>query len=463
MTTEKSWIEKFGVWIRHSTSLKLLVIGILILLLLIPGNMVTDLIRERQNLKDQTVAEIASKWGSPQTIAGPVISIPFIKRNKLTDGKVEETTEYAHFLPSNLKIKGNLEPEKRNRGIFVVMLYKTLLKVEGDFEPLDLQKLNVPPGDFLMDKAMVTIGLTDLKGVNQTIKMKWNEADLEMSPGLPVRDLMASGVSVPVKISADGSAMRFSFQLDLNGSQSIRFCPFGKDNQIQLTSSWGSPSFVGSFLPRKKEIGNDGFSANWQVLHLNRNYPQCGVGNFIPGVSEPEDLQYQKTEREDRYSSFGFRLYLPVDEYQQTTRSAKYASMFIFLSFLCFFFVEVLNGKRIHPIQYLLVGFAVVLFYVLLLSLSEHIAFASAYWLAALLILGLVVFYSWNMLQNRRLTAVVGFVFSILYGFFYSLLQLEDFALLVGSFGLLAILATVMYLTRHINWYSIGEAETDSN
>jgi inner membrane protein len=154
-------------------------------------------------------------------------------------------------------------------------------------------------------------------------------------------------------------------------------------------------------------------------------------------------------------------LYLPVDEYQQTTRSAKYASMFIFLSFLCFFFVEVLNGKRIHPLQYLLVGFAAVLFYVLLLSLSEHIPFSSAYWLAASLIVALVTYYSWNMLQNKRLTAVVGFVFMVLYGFFYSLLQLEDFALLVGSFGLLAILATVMYLTRNINWYAIGGEETE--
>lgn len=457
MTPEKSWIEKLSAWIRHSTSLKLLVIGFLILLLLIPGDMVNDLIRERQNLRDQTIDEIAGKWGNPQTIAGPVISIPYKKRIKLPDGKIEESTEYAHFLPANLKIKGNLAPEKRNRGIFVVMLYKTLLQVEGDFEPLEFQKLNVPMEDFQLDKAMVTIGLSDLKGVNQTIQLKWNDANLEMSPGLPVHDLIASGVSALIRLSAENSSMRFSFQLDLNGSQSIRFCPFGKNNQVELKSTWGSPSFTGSFLPRKKEISKDGFTANWQVLHLNRNYPQCGVGNFIPGISESEAFQNRKMDVEDRYASFGVRLYLPVDEYQQTTRSAKYASMFIFLTFLCFFFVEVLNGKRIHPIQYLLVGFAVVLFYVLLLSLSEHISFVSAYWLAAILIVGLVVYYAWNMLKNKRLTAVVGFVFLILYGFFYSLLQLEDYALLVGSFGLLTILTTVMYLTRNINWYELGK------
>ncbi|HRH33730.1 MAG TPA: cell envelope integrity protein CreD [Catalimonadaceae bacterium] len=461
MAEEKSLIERLGSWIRHSTSLKLLVIGILILILLIPGGMVNELIRERQNLRDQTVDEIAGKWGSPQTIAGPIISIPYKKRSKLADGKVEETTEFAHFLPSNLTIKGKLEPEKRNRGIFVVMLYKALLNVEGDFEPLDYQKLNVPMEDLQLDKAMVTFGLSDLKGVNQTIKMNWNEANLEMSPGLPVHDLISSGVSAPIQLLAGKAVTRFSFQLDLNGSQSIRFCPFAKSNQIELSSSWGSPSFMGSFLPRKKEISATGFTANWQVLHLNRNYPQCGVGNFIPEVPQTEAFNSQKSVEEDRYSSFGVRLYLPVDEYQQTTRSAKYASMFIFLTFLCFFFVEVLNGKRIHPLQYLLVGFAVVLFYVLLLSLSEHIPFVSAYWLAASLIAALVTFYSWNMLQNKRLTAVVGFVFMVLYGFFYSLLQLEDFALLVGSFGLLAILATVMYLTRNINWYAIGEAEKE--
>lgn len=461
-TQPKSFLETLSAWIKNSTSLKIALIGILILLLLIPSGMIVDLIRERTQLRDKAIAEVSSKWGNPQTLAGPVVSVPFTKKRLNQEGKVVEETEYVHFLPSHLDIKGKLNPKRRNRGIYWIMLYQTQLHIKGSFNGFSVETLPLPEGSELQwDKALISMGLSDLRGVNQTVLLKWKGEEKEMGSGLATADLFSTGLSVPISIDPKTTGKTdFEFTLDCNGSQSLRFCPMGKTTQIQLESSWSNPSFMGSFLPKEKTIGPEGFKANWKVLDINRNYPQQGIGRFIPHAAEIEAITNPELEPEDAFSSFGVRLFLPVDEYQQTTRSAKYASMFIFLTFLCFFFVETLNGRKIHPIQYLLIGFAVVLFYVLLLSLSEHIPFAGAYWIASVLITLLIVFYAWNMLKSKKLTAWVGLLFLILYGFFYSLLQLEDYALLAGSFGLLSILATVMYLTRKINWYDLSQPKS---
>lgn len=454
----KSIFDKIGHWFRHSTTLKVFIIGLLALVLLIPSAMVTDLIRERQDLRNEAVKEVAGKWGAAQTIGGPVVSVPYEKWIE-TNGKKEAVAGYAHFLPSQLTIRGKLEPESRHRGIFVVMLYRGLLEFSGSFDKLSVDNLNVGPSNLRFDKAVVSVGITDLKGINRMVQLRWNEASLDLEPGLPAADLFASGVSIPVAIKPGEGNYTFSFRLDVNGSESIRFAPFGKNTKVHLESAWGNPSFMGSFLPKNHTISEKGFVADWNTLHLNRNYPQQGLDNFMGNPPRDNDDAYQKRDDADQLSSFGVRLYLPVDDYQQTNRSAKYAAMFVLLTFLTFFFVEILNKRRIHPIQYLLIGFAIVLFYVLLLSLSEHIAFAKAYWAACTLIVSLVSYYAWNILKNKRLTAFVAVVFVLLYGFFYALLRLEDYALLAGSFGLLLILATIMHITRRLNWYQLSNGE----
>jgi inner membrane protein len=226
--------------------------------------------------------------------------------------------------------------------------------------------------------------------------------------------------------------------LNINGSESINFIPVGKQTNVDLDSDWANPSFEGSFLPNTRDINETGFNASWKVLHLNRSYPQQWIGT-----------KYNIDE-----SSFGVKLLLPVDHYQKSLRSVKYAIMFISLTFLIFFFTEILNKKRIHPIQYLLVGLGLSVFYTLLVSLSEQINFNLAYLLASLSIITLITAYSYSMLKNIKLTVIVAFVLSVLYTFLFTVIQLQDYSLLLGSIGLFLALAIVMYLSRKVDWYS---------
>lgn len=436
-----SLFDRFNNWVKRSVMLKLLTTGILILILLIPSSMVSDLIRERQLLRNDAEEEISGKWGGEQTLGALVLSVPYDVTVKNDKGELVTQTEYAHFLPDELEISGKINPEKRYRGIYVVMLYNAKLQMKGKFNPLNISALHVDPKLFHFDAAFFSLGITDMRGINENIPLTINEGKTNFEPGILSHDIFSSGVSVPFNLHPD-SSYHFSFNLDLNGSKQINFLPLGKENDVKLSSSWPNPSFDGNFLPDKRTIDANGFEASWKVLQLNRNYPQQALGALSPNSD---------------YSSFGVKLLLPIDEYQKTNRSNKYSIMFIILTFTTFFFTEIISKKRIHPLQYLLVGFAIVLFYVLLLSFSEHIKFDSAYWIACLAIMTLITYYVWNMLRNIKLTAVVSGVFLILYAFFYSLLQLEDYALLFGSIGLLIILAVVMHLTRKINWYGDEE------
>ncbi|MBX2904246.1 MAG: cell envelope integrity protein CreD [Chitinophagales bacterium] len=452
MQETPSTFDRFNSWLRDSVTIKFLILGFLILLLLIPSSMVDNLIYERQSLRDSAIQEISSKWGMEQTIGGPVISVPYTASVKNEKGEMEARTYYAHFLPEHIKVNGEIFPQKKYRGIYVVVLYNGKLHVEGDFSNFNLQALNVAPQFLQFDKAFVSVGLSDMKGIKENILLKWNGEEKLFGPGIPSADIFSSGISVPINLSTE-SSYKFSFDIDINGSERMRFLPFGKVTEVALKGNWGDPSFEGAFLPDKKEITATHFTAAWKVLQLNRNYAQQGVGAFLPFAGN------KFSEEENLRGSFGVKLLIPIDEYQKTMRSSKYAIMFICLTFLTLFFTEILNRKLIHPIQYLLIGFGVVLFYVLLLSISEHLKFDWAYLIAGLSILSLIVFYVWSMLRHVGLTAVVGGVVTVLYLFFYSLLQLEQYALLFGSIGLLLILATVMFLTRNINWYKLHEGE----
>jgi inner membrane protein len=456
MQTQPSFFDRFNEWLSGSITIKFLLLGFLLLILLIPSGMVESLIYERQSLRDSAILDISSKWGGAQTIGGPVISIPY-QITKSDRGETETVTNFAHFLPDQLTINGDLFPEKKYRGIYVVMLYNCKIHIKGTFKNFNVKALNVPAQSLQFDKAMVSVGITDMKGIRENIFLRWNDHTLQFGPGISTSDIFKSGVSVPVHFSAD-STYEFEFDIEVNGSERIRFLPFGNETFVSLKGNWGDPSFEGSFLPAQKNISENRFEASWKVLQLNRNYQQQGVGAFLPAETANFDPIYQK-ESEDPRGAFGVKLLIPVDEYQKTMRSSKYAVMFICLTFLTLFFTEILNKKLIHPIQYMLMGFAIVLFYVLLLSISEHLKFDISYLIAGLSTLSLVSFYAWSMLRNIKLSMVVSGVVAVLYLFFYSLLQLEQYALLLGSVGLLLILATVMYLTRNVNWYDLRKKD----
>ena len=461
-----SFFDRLNAWAKSSITLKLIIIGFIISLLMIPTLLVDELVYERRQLRDNAQAEVAGKFGQEQTFGGPVISVPYsyVVTTQGQKGPIQSTrTGYAHFLPDGIDIKGQLTPEERHRGIFLAILYNTTFSVNGSFTGFNVDALNLPDGALKWGDALFTVGISDMTGVNAEIDLALSSptggtATYSLGPGTVTKEIFSSGANVPIDISGDEDELTFSFALNLNGSSGLYFRPFGEKTTVNLTAAWPDPSFNGTFLPKATDVTESGFAADWEVLQLNRNYPQQGLGAFTPNLHSGiyDDMRTETIggHTDDR---FGVRLLLPVDEYSKIYRSTNYALLFIIITFLTFFFIEVLNRRRVHPIQYLLIGAAIVLFYVLLLSISEHQYFDVAYWISASVITALITGYSAAMLRNAKLTALVGGVLLVLYVFFYSLLQLKDFALLIGSLGLLLILAVIMFLTRNIDWYNLGK------
>ncbi|OCL26939.1 hypothetical protein U472_05480 [Orenia metallireducens] len=436
--------EKFRSFIKESVIFKMLSIGALILVLLIPTAMVTSLIRERSFRKEDAIREITSKWGQSQILGGPILTIPYEIYYKDSKAEVKTRVSYAHFLPEDLYIKGEINPEVRYRGIYKAVLYTSELKIEGKFLAPDFAKFNIKEENVKWEEAFLSLGISDMVGIKEQIKIMWNKDDFIVEPGTKIRNIFESGVNISLPLTSAGE-YNFALDLNLNGSQELNFLPFGKKTEVELNSKWQNPNFKGSFLPANREVTENGFKAEWKVLNLNRNYPQQ--------LLEEDSKEIGKSIYK---SAFGVNLLLPVDLYQKSNRSIKYAIMFIFLTFLVFFFVEVLNKINIHPIQYLLVGFALIIFYLLLLSLSEYLYFWIAYLIASISTILLITLYAKSIFIKNILAGLMGGILTLLYAFLYILLESQDFSLLVGSIAVFIILATVMYLSRNIDWYTIS-------
>jgi inner membrane protein len=348
--------------------------------------------------------------------------------------KVRKVTEYAYFLPDDLKINSEVGPEKRYRGIFEVVLYSSKIQLDGAFNPLQIQKLIPENAPIYWDKAVLVLGVPDLRGLADQVKLNWNNQPLVFEPGVPVPDMINSGIHVPVSIKPE-AGHQFHIELALKGSDYLYFTPVGKVTEVKMAAPWKDPSFNGAFLPDEKNITNEGFTASWKVLNLNRNFPQQWVGN--------QNYSFQE-------SAFGVSFLLPVDNYQKSTRSVKYAILFIGLTFLTVFFIELGQKKRVHPFQYALIGLALVIFYTLLVSISEHTSFNLAYLIAGVMTVGLTGIFARSLFQSGKMALIVGGTMTLLYGFLFVVLQLQDYALLIGSLGLFAILAVVMYVSRRV-------------
>ncbi len=432
--------ENQSVWskIANSATFKAMVIGVLILMMLIPVNMIRLLILEREQTSETVVFEVSSKWGNRQALTGPVIGIPY-KYSIIDNNTMREVQDIAYFLPEELNIETDMQPEIRYRSIYKVVVYQAKIKANGNFKHPDFEKLSRKATSIDWENAFVTLGITDMRGVRSDIVFNWDNTPKETMSGVGDSKLVKSGVTVKIPLAAeatDDKTYIFNFSLTLNGSYGLFFTPAGKTTRVAMTSPWSAPSFDGAFLPDQRDI-NNGFTATWSVFNYNRNFPQMWTGG---------DYQLQSSE-------FGVNLLLPVDHYQKAMRSVKYAIMFIALTFLVFFLVELLSHKRIHPLQYLLVSIGLVLFYSLLLALSEQMHFNLAYLLSALAIVGLVTAYSHSIFKETKQTVFMGIFLTVLYVFLYTVLQLEDLALLIGSVGLFIALAVVMYISRKVDWY----------
>ena len=342
---------------------------------MIPTSMVESLIHEREGIQTRAIDEVSSKWGNGQTISGPFVSIPFdkyIKRFNKKDSinEVIKLKEWAHFLPEELKITGNIIPEKRYRGIYEVVVYESKLKIQGNFDNINFKKLGIDKKDVHFNKATINIGINDLKGIEKQVTVNWNNKNISFNSGTSTKHIISSGINTVVPIRRDSlTNYIFTTEIVLKGSQYIYFLPVGKTTDVNIKSNLKTPSFTGTYLPDERTISEEGFKSSWNILHLNRNFPQEWIGDKYDINS----------------SSFGTDLLLPVDNYKKSYRVARYAILFLVLTFITFFFVEIMKKVFIHPIQYLLVGIAIIVFYTLLLSLSEHIKFNLAYIVASIL------------------------------------------------------------------------------
>ena len=436
-TQPNSFFDRLNQWIKNSITIKLISVGILILILLIPSSLIESLISEREYFRQEVIGEISSIWGRDQTISGPVLTVPYRAYSRDQDNKVITLIAYAHFLPDELNIDGSIEPEKRYRGIYEAIVYTTELNLSGSFPTVKMHEF-ASPEDVLWSEAFLAMGITDMRGIKNKVVLQWNDSAITFDPGTISKDVISEGISAALPVqSSDSVSNRFQMELVLNGSSSLNFIPVGKETTVNLLSDWPHPSFSGAFLPKERKISSDHFEAQWEVLHLNRNFPQqwSGAGENV------------------MTAAFGVDLYIPVDQYQKSIRAAKYAILFVGLTFLIFFFMEAIYKKRIHPFQYILVGLALIVFYTVLIALSEHINFNLAYLLAVGSIVSMVTLYARTLFPSWRQAGLIGLVLVLLYAFLFVTLQLQDYALLMGSIGLLFILGLVMYWSRKITWY----------
>ena len=423
----------------EGVNLKLILITVLILVILIPMTMVESLVTEREDRKFEAVSEVTSKWGTQQVVTGPIITIPYKTYHDNGDADISERVQYRHFLPESLVINGIMNSTIRERGIYEVALYNSKLSIRGNFPSDLLRQFEVPSTDIMLDSAVLSLGISDMTGIQKGIEATLGGTTITIEPGLGNKDIISAGVHSKIINLHSQSDLSFTFELDLNGSDSLSFTPVAKTNSVHLESDWKTPSFNGAFLPTSHELGSSGFTSEWSVLNLNRNYPQWWDGS-----------QHYVSD-----SNFGVNLFIAADLYTQSNRAIKYALLFIVFTFAIIFCTEILHKNIIHPFQYLLVGLAISIFYVLLLSISEHMNFDLAYWLSSFAIIILIGLYTKSIFKSNRIALVIMAMLAILYGYFYTLMQLEDFALLVGSIGLFVGLAAIMYITKKIDWYTL--------
>jgi inner membrane protein len=435
--------------IKKSRVLQLVVIGILVLVLKIPVFMISNMIRERQSRECEATAEVTSKWGNEQAMTGPVLVIPYKyhwQEIVEKDRTIERTqTRYAVFLPEKLKTQGDMKTELRYRGIFKVPVYQVVLNVQGEFNRPSFQEWGVQAEDILWDQAQLMVGISETRAIPQQVNLTWNEKTFAFLPGIGNYESVAgSGIHVDLPGQVQNQRSTFSFSMTLDGSRSFFISPMGRDTSVDLRSNWSNPSFQGAWLPVNRTVNLNGFEASWSIPYLGRDYPQSW---------NSEKCMKEKIVA----SQFGVSLITAVDKYRMDERSVKYAGLFILLTFAAVWLIEVLTKSKVHLLQYLFLGFALCVFYLLELSLSEHMGFMKAYAIASVAIAAMITAYGKAILQTYKKAAIVGSVVVALFTYLYVVLCNEDYALLLGSIGLFVVLGLIMFLTRRVNWSEANE------
>jgi inner membrane protein len=433
--------------LRGSQLLRLGIVALLALLLQVPIGMVDGLVRERQLRRDEAVESVTAKWGRTQELTGPVLVVPYVHlwESSKADGEERrhESARHAVFLPDRLEIRGDLASEVRERGIFAVPVYRAQLELAGEIRIPELAALGIDPTLVDWKHAELAVGISDVRAIQGAAPLTWRGQPVELRPDTGRFAEAGSGIHAVVDASPGADALAFTLPLALAGSLGISFTPMGRETDVVLAGGSASPSFQGNWLPVKREVGASGFRAHWQIPLLGRGFPQAWTSTASWGGAIGA-------------SRFGVEIRAPVDHYRMAERSVKYAALFILWTFGVVWLIETLARVRVHPIQYALIGAALCLFYLLELSLAEHVGFGLAYALATLSVVALIGAYARAVLGRTQRAAVVGAGVAALYAYLYVLLTNEDHALLAGSLALLLALAAIMFVTRKVDWYALG-------
>jgi inner membrane protein len=444
---------------ERTLAFKLATTGLLVVLLMIALSTIGNLVTERQARRNAVLEDIARSSSGEQQLTGPILVVPYEKTVREWRGndrgerhlEEHEISGQLHFLPEHFRLDGDVRTELRARGIYQARLYRANLHLEADFEVPLHYGLDSDVGAYRFGRPFIAVGVTDIRGIESPLAATLDETPAKLLPGSGA-GLLHDGVHLLApNIGADSAAhVQLAIDLPLLGMSEFHVIPVGRETQVDLRSNWPHPSFTGEFLPVQRKLDTNGFTAHWATTFFSTNL-------------EDELHRCEKQGECENFTSnrLGVSFVNPVDQYLKTDRAIKYALLFVALTFASFFLLDVLRKLPVHPVHYGLVGAALAVFYLLLLSLSEHVGFAVAYLLASAGCVGLITFYVSHVLRSRARGMAFGCGLAVLYGCLYGLLSADDYALLMGSLLLFAVLAAVMILTRHVDWSVIGRAQAD--
>ncbi|RZJ63223.1 MAG: cell envelope integrity protein CreD [Flavobacterium sp.] len=433
----------------QSNTVRMIIVGLLTLVLLIPLALVQNLIAERAERQKAVTADLNAKWGTDVYFYGPIVRIPYTtyeetvtvdQKTKAAVTQRTASTDYAYFFPEMLNNNSSVTTDRRHYGHYESVVYTSAMKFDGHYAKPDFSGRGIPESDIQWEKASVIIKSTNLKSIRDEIKINLGGKSLTFEPVFNASendtvDGLETGY-FDASVLRDAAKVPFNFNISYRGSRQLTVVPIGKTTTMSLKSNWHDPGFIGNFLPDSKKYNEKGFEAKWKVLHVNRPFGQQTFGE-LPNL--------------ERFA-FGLKFVITVDQYLQNERAAKYGFLTIGLTFLIFFLIQTISKVRIHIFQYTMIGLGLVMFYTLLISITEHSSFLTAYLIAGTSVVALISLYSVSILKNRKFPAFITASLTVLYSFIYVIIQLEDYALLFGSIGLFAILAAVMYFSRKIDW-----------
>lgn len=427
-----------------STTIKLGIIFALVLLFLIPISLINNLIHDRKSYQRDAIKSITEPLGGEAEIQGLVIAVPYKSYNEWVDSKdithVEVSTKYAVFAPDSYSADFSVNPYYLTRGIFKVPVFNGDIDLKAELSDFDFSYFGIESKDILEKDAVLILGFSNTKNLTAQPKLSINGNNLSLSP-IKYDSISPFTTSVYYTLSKiDLKGMKsLSGKIDFQGGENIKIRPIATDNYFSMKSDWTSPSFSGGWLPKERNISEKGFSAVWNIAGLSTVYPKSWL-----------------SEKEFKPESLKVSFMIPVDAYKKTERSVKYALLFLIIPFIALLISEIFSKIRIHPVQYCLIGFADIIFYLLLLSISEHLSFDSTYLICAICVSLSTLFYASAIFRQIKWGGLLSSVQFISYIFLYGTLQAEDYALLIGSIGLFIVLVLLMFITRKIDWYELG-------